>query len=495
MPASAYDSLVSRAREISLVENSVTLLQWDQETFLPSRGHDFRGQQLACLTGLTHRLFTAYEVSEWLKKAADEIAATDDFEKKANLAHWQRRYERATRVPVEFIEEMELEKSRGHVAWTEARQKNDFTLFQPSLSRLLAQSRELANFWGYTDTRYDALLETYEPGITTREIATLFQQLRPSLIALLAERRRQGRPVQRLLGHFPSASQMALNRDIAEALGYDFQAGRIDTSAHPFCNTSGPFDVRITTRYDESDFLSSLTGVLHETGHALYELGLPSEKFGLPSGTAVSNGIHESQSRLWENHIGRSRTFWERWGDDTQKIFPQLASYSVEEMTAAVQVVQASHIRTEADELTYDLHIMLRFEIEIALLEGQLEVAGVPTAWNELFQKSLGLRVPDAARGCLQDIHWSSGSFGYFPTYTLGNLNASQLMATVRKKFPQIDDELTLGNYEPLLLWLRKNVHAHGQTFTPQQLMIQATGEPTNPAHHLAYLRKKYLES
>lgn len=495
MSYSAYDSLVARARELSLLENSATLLEWDQETFLPSRGNEFRGQQLACLSGLTHRLFTAPEVGEWLKKAADEVASSDSLLKKSNVARWQRRFERATRVPVELIEEMEREKSRGHVTWVDARQKNDFSIFQPSLTRLLAQARQLADFWGYTETRYDALLETYEPNITSREITALFQTLRPALTQLFAERRRQGRPVQRLQGTYPEAGQIALNREIAEALGYDFQCGRIDTSAHPFCITSGPCDVRITTRYDESDFLSSLYGVLHETGHALYELGLPSDQFGLPSGTPVSNGIHESQSRLWENHVGRSLTFWTRWGDDAQKIFPHLASYSVEDMTAAVQVVQASYIRTEADELTYDLHIMLRYELEIALLEGRLEVAGVPDAWNELFYKSFGIRVPDAARGCLQDIHWSFGGFGYFPTYTLGNLNASQLMAAARKKIRHLDDELTLGNYDPLLRWLRENVHVHGQTLTPQELMIQATGEPTNPSHHLAYLRKKYLES
>ncbi|HEX8373372.1 MAG TPA: carboxypeptidase M32 [Chthoniobacterales bacterium] len=492
MSSTAYEKITARAREIALIENTANVLQWDQETYLPRQANDYRGQQLAYLSGQSHRLFIAPEVGDWLKEAADGAPAMGSAEA-ANIARWQRRYERATCVPVEFVETLEREKSRGHATWVEARQKNDFSIFQPSLTRLLDYSRSLAEFWGYNGEPYDALLETYEPGATTAQLTTLFGELRPSLIALLNERRNQQRPLQRLDGHFPAAAQAAFVREVAEAIGYDFGAGRIDVTAHPFCSTSGPRDIRITTRYDESDFLSALYSVLHETGHALYEMGLPEDQFGLPSGSASSNGIHESQSRLWENHVGRSGTFWKRWTDDALAQFPDLADYSPDEITAATQSVQPSLIRVEADEMTYDLHIMLRFTLETALLRGELEVTGLPTAWNELFQKSLGLRVPDAARGCLQDIHWSFAGFGYFPTYTLGNLNASQLMATAEKKIPQLDDELTLGNYDPLLQWLRENVHRHGQTLHASEIMERATGETTNPKYHLEYLRAKYL--
>ncbi|MEO7932691.1 MAG: carboxypeptidase M32 [Chthoniobacterales bacterium] len=490
----AYEKLAERAREIALIDNTSNVLQWDQETVLPKSAADYRGQQLAYLTGQSHRLFIAPEVGDWLKAAADHGYESGSIEL-ANIARWQRRYERATRVPVEFVETLEREKSRGHVTWVEARQKNDFSLFQPSLTRLLDHSRTLADFWGYSSDgeRYDALLESYEPGITTAQLTSLFAELRPPLIALLNERKNQHRPLQRLDGTFPAADQAAFARDVAEALGYDFNAGRIDVTAHPFCLTAGPRDIRITTRYDESDFLSSLYSVLHETGHALYELGLPQDQFGLPSGTASSNGIHESQSRLWENHIGRSSTFWQRWTDDALARFPDLRDFEPEDITAATQSVQPSFIRVEADEMTYDLHIMLRFTLETALLRGDLEVAGLPSAWNELFQKSLGLRVPDAARGCLQDVHWSFAGFGYFPTYTLGNLNASQLMATAETKIPHLQDELTLGNYDPLLQWLRQNIHRHGQTLLAPEIMQAATGETTNPKYHLAYLRAKYL--
>ncbi len=490
----AYEKLAERAREIALLDNTSNVLQWDQETYLPKHAADYRGQQLAWLTGHSHRLFIAPEVGDWLNEAADHGYESSSIEL-ANITRWQRRHERATRVPVAFVETLEREKSRGHVTWVEARQKNDFSIFQPSLTRLLAHSRTLADYWGYPagGEPYDALLETYEPGITTAQLTSLFAELRPPLIALLNERRNQRRPLQRLDGTFPAADQAAFAKDVAEAVGYDFHAGRIDVTAHPFCLTAGPRDIRITTRYDESDFLSSLYSVLHETGHALYEMGLPQDQFGLPSGTASSNGIHESQSRLWENHIGRSGTFWQRWTDDAIAHFPDLAAFEPEDITAATQSVQPSFIRVEADEMTYDLHIMLRFTLETALLRGDLEVSGVPSAWNELFQKSFGLRVPDAARGCLQDVHWSFAGFGYFPTYTLGNLNASQLMATAEKKIPHLQDELTLGNYDPLLQWLRQNIHRHGQTLLAPEIMQAATGETTNPKYHLAYLRAKYL--
>lgn len=489
---SAYEKLVARAREIALVDHTSNVLQWDQETYLPKHAADYRGQQLAYLTGQSHRLFTAPEVGDWLKEASDFQSSSSEM---ANIARWQRRYDRDTRVPVAFVEEMEREKTRGHTTWVEARHKNDFAIFQPSLTRLLEQSRTLADYWGYEGEPYDALLETYEPGVSTAQIAAVFAELRPPLVALLAERRKQNRPLQRLDGHFAADRQAQFAHDVAESLGYDFDSGRIDIAAHPFCCATGPRDVRITTRYDEGDFLSSLYSVLHETGHALYELGLPQDDFGLPSGTASSNGIHESQSRLWENHVGRSAGFWARWTDDALALFPDLRKFDATDITAATQSVQPSLIRVEADEMTYDLHIMLRFEIETALLRGDLEVSGVPSVWNELFQKSLGLRVPDNARGCLQDIHWSFAGFGYFPTYTLGNLNASQLMASAEKKIPGLQDELTLGNYDPLLQWLRQNIHRHGQTLLASEIMLAATGETTNPKYHLDYLRKKYLET
>ncbi len=280
---------------------------------------------------------------------------------------------------------------------------------------------------------------------------------------------------------------------MAEAIGFDFKAGRIDTTTHPFCTGLGPADTRLTTRYDTANFAQSLYGVLHEAGHGLYDQGLPGEDYGTPMGSAVSLGIHESQSRLWENHVGRSRAFWERWFPVACRHFPHLKKFTPEQMTRAVNRVSPSFIRVEADEMTYDLHIILRFDLEQKLVAGEMSVADLPAAWNEQFEKSLGLKVPNDALGCLQDIHWSLGSLGYFPTYTLGNLNGSQLMQRARKDVAGLENQLQGGNYDTLLAWLRNKVHRHGQRYQPQKLMEVATGEPTSAACHLEYLRRKFL--
>jgi carboxypeptidase Taq len=300
-------------------------------------------------------------------------------------------------------------------------------------------------------------------------------------------------PANLLEGEYSVSAQMALNREVAAAIGFDFNAGRIDTTTHPFCTTLGPSDVRLTTRYNEKNFTQSFFGVLHEAGHGLYEQGLPEEHFGSPLGSAASLGIHESQSRLWENHIGRSPAFWEHWFPTVCRHFPALGKFSPEQIAAAVNRVSPSFIRVEADQVTYDLHIILRFEIELKLIEKQISVADVPACWNEQFEKMFGLKIKNDSDGCLQDIHWSIGTMGYFPTYTLGNLNAAQIMRRAVLDVPGLELELAQGRYGNLLAWLRKNVHRFGQRHKPQELMQQATGEPTRSAYHLEYLRKKFV--
>jgi carboxypeptidase Taq len=288
------------------------------------------------------------------------------------------------------------------------------------------------------------------------------------------------------------AAQQSLNSKIAGAIGFDFQAGRIDTTTHPFCTTLGPRDVRLTTRYDEADFTSSLFGVLHEAGHGMYEQGLPAEDFGLPSGSSVSLGIHESQSRLWENHVGRSHAFWKCWYPVAQEHFPQLADFSLENFMAYLHRAAFSPIRVEADEATYDLHIILRFGIERRMLNGDLAVADVPAAWNGDFRDLFGFTPENDTMGCLQDIHWSMGGLGYFPTYTLGNINAAQLYAAARKN-PAIAAACDSADHAPLLDWLRENIHAHGGTLDPADLMVQATGRPPSTDDYLAHLQSRYL--
>jgi carboxypeptidase Taq len=491
--SSAYGKLVQRSKEIALVESAAHLLSWDQETNMPPAALRFRADQLAFLSGWSHRQFTAPEVGSWLAEC-EQGAPPADGKAAANLREWRRAYARATRLPPELVEEFERVRTIGREAWIEARRKAEFALFQPHLQKIVDLSRRMTDLWGYEDSPYDALLDAYEPKARAREIRALFQRLKPELVALVARAAERSRsiPENLLEGQYPIAAQQAFNKRVAEAFGFDFSAGRIDTTTHPFCTGLGPGDCRLTTRYRENDFTDSFYSVLHEVGHGLYEQGLPAEHFGTPAGAAVSLGIHESQSRLWENHIGRSRAFWEHWHPIACEFLGDLKRFSVEQIWTAVNRVSPSFIRVEADEVTYDLHIVLRFEVEMRLVTGELKIADLPAFWNEEFHRLFGLKVPNDAQGCLQDIHWSLGSLGYFPTYTLGNLNASQLMRRIRADSPGLDKELASGQYGGLLQWLRRNVHAHGQQFTPGDLMERATGEATDPQHHLEYLRSKF---
>jgi carboxypeptidase Taq len=490
-----YQKLLARSREIALLDGAANLLSWDQETYMPARALEFRADQLAHLSGLTHRLFTAPEVGDWIKACEDHPFASDSKEA-VNVREWRRSYDRQTKLPPELVEELHRTTSLARETWVEARRRSEFPLFQPHLAKVLELNRRMADHWGFEECRYDALLEGYERGARASEIRKLFAELRPAIVSILGPAMERAKSVSAdiLDGDHPRAAQQAFNREVAEAIGFDFEAGRIDTTAHPFCTGLGAGDCRLTTRYNERNFAQSLYGILHEAGHGLYEQGLPSEDYGTPAGTAVSLGIHESQSRLWENHVGRSLHFWEHWLPKACRHFPSLSRFTPEQMTRAVNRVAPSFIRVEADEVTYDLHIILRFEIELKLIEGELNVADVPAWWNEEFERMFGLKVPDDAHGCLQDIHWSLGSLGYFPTYTLGNLNASQLFARARQDNPSLAGELQAGGYGPLLTWLRDRVHRHGQRFAPQELMEQATGEPTQARYHFEYLRKKFDE-
>jgi carboxypeptidase Taq len=419
--------------------------------------------------------------------AAGSVEAT-------NLRGWRRDYDLAVKLPASLVEEISHTTSLGHHAWMAARKAKDFALFQPHLEKIVRLCQAKADAWGWTEERYDALLGAYEQGARSAEIAQLFTVLEPQISQLLerAVARSQSVPKDILAGHYPIHQQQMFNEEVAMAIGFNFDGGRIDTSAHPFCTELGPGDTRMTTRYDETDFLSSLYGVLHESGHGLYDQGLPKDSWGLPAGRAVSLGIHESQSRLWENHVGRSVSFWKRWLPRAAELWPWLGSLTPEQMAAAASRVERSFIRVEADEVTYDLHIMLRFALERQVINGDISVAEIPAAWNALFEKSFGLQVPDAAQGCLQDVHWSFGGFGYFATYTLGNLNASQLMHKAYEIHPDLEEQLAQGNYTTLLAFVRDKIHRHGCRYLPQELMAEATGERTQAEYHLEYLREKY---
>lgn len=486
-------SIFEKARKCALIRSSAEVIGWDQETYMPPAAANHRADQIAWLYSHAHELATSIE---W-KEALEQAEATDDgsdFTASANLRELRREFARATKLPVELVSRASSAASLAKHAWADARKRSDFTTFAPHLETLLGIAREQAELWGYQEEAYDALLDGYERNTSTGAVAALFDKLKPELreIAAHAVKNSAAHAPSLPEGPYPIEAQRRFNEQVARSIGFDFEAGRIDTTTHPFCTTLGPRDIRLTTRYMESDFTSSLFGVLHEAGHGLYEQGLPADDFGLPSGTAVSLGIHESQSRLWENHVGRSRAFWNRWYPVAQEIFPQLADFPQEKFMHYLWRAEFTPIRVEADEATYDLHILLRFSLERQMVSGTLAVKDVPEAWNNGFKELFGFAPPDDAHGCLQDIHWSMGGLGYFSTYTLGNINSAQLFAAAQKD-PAIAAATEKADYAPLLAWLRENVHSKGATLDPAELIRQATGSVPTPDAYLAHLRSRYL--
>lgn len=485
--------IFEKARELAVIQSSAAVLGWDQETYLPPAAAAHRASQLAWLSSRAHEMATS---DDW-RNALETAEAADtgaDSKLTAQLRELRREFNRATKLPVELVARDSIASSLAKHAWADARERSEFALFAPHLETLLEIAREKAELWGYSGEPYDALLEGYERGTSTAAVAALFDAMRPAAreIAARAVENSASHHPELPPGPYPVAAQQRFNAQVAAAIGFDFQAGRIDTTTHPFCTTLGPFDVRLTTRYDEADFTSSLFGVLHEAGHGLYEQGLPAEDFGLPAGNSLSLGIHESQSRLWENHVGRSRGFWEKWYPAAQACFPQLLGFPLEKFLRFLWRASFSPIRVEADEATYDLHILLRFDLERRMLNGSLAVADVPAAWNESFRELFGFAPADDRHGCLQDIHWSMGGLGYFATYTLGNINSAQLFAAAGKD-ASVATGIAGADYLPLLGWLRKNVHAHGATLDPAELMTRVTGNAPSTADYVAHLQSRYL--
>ena len=485
--------IFEKARELAVIQSTASVIGWDQETYLPPAAAKYRAQQLAWLSARAHEFGTSDDWKNDLE-AAEAADAGADFKLTANLREMRRNFDHGAKLSTELVARDSMATSLGKLAWADARKRSDFSTFAPYLETLLGIAREKADLWGYAGEPYDALLDSFERGTSTAAVASLFDAMRPAVreIAAQAVANSAAHAATLPAGPYPVADQMRFNARVAEAIGFDFSAGRIDTTTHPFCTTLGPRDIRLTTRYMESDFTSSLFGVLHEAGHGLYEQGLPEADYGLPSGSPVSLSIHESQSRLWENHVGRSRSFWEHWYPVAQEIFPQLAAFPLEKFLRHLWHAEFSPIRVEADEATYDLHILLRFGLERRMVNGSLAVADVPAAWNESFRELFGFAPVDDRDGCLQDIHWSSGGLGYFATYTLGNINSAQLFAAARQQ-QDIASAIDRADYLPLLGWLRKSIHGHGATLDPSDLMKLATGSAPATADYLAHLKARYL--
>jgi carboxypeptidase Taq len=488
----AYRHLENRSRECSLINSACAVLHWDHQTYLPAKAAAYRGEQTAYFSSLAHKLFTADETGRWLV-AGENKAATLTATQQANLREWRRRYDRATRLPAALVEEFERSATAAHGAWVAARREKDFSVFRPHLEKILDLRLRMADLWGYEKTPYNALLDEFEPAANSDDLQALFSSLAPQISKLVAQGVDfyESQPDTFPYGNYPVEQQKIFNQKVAAKFGFDFEAGRIDATAHPFCTGLGPADCRLTTRYTEDDFTNSLYSVLHETGHGLYDQGLLKEHYGTPAGEAVSLGIHESQSRFWENHIARRESFWEYWLPVAAELFPQLKKITPLMMSRHVNRIRRGFIRVDADEVCYDLHIILRFDIETRLMNRTLTVKELPAFWNAEFKKMFGIGVPDDTQGCLQDVHWSGGMIGYFPTYTLGNLNAAQLAHQMRRALPGMDSRLASGEYGKILSWLRNNIHQHGSVYQPSTLITNATGEKTNPDYHLAHLQNK----
>lgn len=493
--ASLFQQVFNHVRETSLLESTLALLEWDEHTGLPSEAGLYRADQVTFLSGLAHQRKTDPKLGQWLLELSQsELASEPHSEIGATIRGLKRDFDRNVQLPESLVKRTAHAISRGQQVWAATKSENDFETFLPYLKEIVSLRREEASLLSHDRAcKYDSLLDQYEEEATTDEVVSLFSELRDQLVDLVRSitESRHGPTGRSLAGKFDIEKQKQLSQWVAEKIGYQFERGRLDVTEHPFCTSLGPNDHRILTRYFEDSFSSGLYGTLHEAGHAMYEQGLPTEWFGMPAGSAASLGVHESQSRLWENRIGRSREFWQWCLPEATKIFPQLAEFSVGQVYGDLNRVEPSLIRIEADEATYNLHIMIRFELERELIDGDLTCEDLPQAWSDRYQNYLGIRPTHHAEGIMQDVHWSAGLIGYFPTYTLGNIFAAQLMVAANDELGDLDGMISEGDFRPLLLWLREKVHKHGRCFKPTQLISNACNAPLSSKPLMDYLGEK----
>ncbi len=496
-----YEKIKKISKKAALLTSISELLDWDKETYMPSAGGEMRGEQLKLLAGMTHKQMTGKAFSKALSALIDietgELKATSlPAPEKAALRLWRRDYLRDIALPGKFVEDFTVLTTKAMEVWAEARKNNNFALFAPYLAKIIAMSQKKADLLGYKEHPYDALLNLYEPDITKNEVAKLFSPLKNSIIQLLqtiSSKRQLDN--QFLSGNFSEEKQLAFGRMLLKDLGYDERRGRLDVSTHPFSCTLHPDDNRITTRIEPDFVMSNILAVLHEFGHGLYEMGLPAEQFGTPLGEAVSLGMHESQSRWWETRIGLSKPFWSRYLPHLQTYYPEnFSRISIEQFYRGINKVTPSLIRVEADEVTYTLHIILRFELEVALIEGSLSVKDLPERWNSGMKELLGITPETDREGCLQDIHWAMGGFGYFPTYALGNMYASHFFENFEKNIPDWKNLVEKGDFGSIETWLKDKIHRYGRQYTGRELMEKNSGKSFSEEAYLSYLHKKYSD-
>lgn len=487
-----YEEYEEQMKQIADVKYAAALLQWDQETYMPAKGAVNRGRQLATLTELAHKAATSMQLGELLKNLKEKPELTETQRRNVALSLYD--FENDTKLPASFVRESTEAINKSFHAWLEARRQNNFKIFETPLQKIIELKRREAEYLGYENHPYDALMNSYDRGLTVKEVDEVFENLKPQLSELYESIISKPEVSNDFLKQFfPKEKQWEVGLAFLKKINYDFTAGRQDISEHPFTINFGSTDVRVTTRVDENDFANMLWSCLHEGGHALYEQGLPDEAYGLPLGSYCSLSIHESQSRFWENNVGRGKYFWQKNYAELQNHFPkQLNSISLQQFYAGVNKVQPSLIRTEADELTYHFHVIIRYEIEKKLMDGSLQAKDIPEVWNEYYKNYLGVIVPDDKQGCLQDVHWSHGSFGYFATYSLGSLYAAQFYASIQKEIPAINDYVAAGNLQPLHTWLQQHIYPFGRFYVSSELCKKATGEKLNSRYFMEYAKNKY---
>ncbi len=490
---SNYLAYVKKMKKIADVEHSIAVLSWDKEVNNPIKGAEIRGQQMATLSGIAHDLLTDDQFGLLLDKLSKNGNDLNPQEAK-NIALTLKRYHKTKKLSTEFVERRSKVTSETYDAWMKARTANDFGLYSNALKIMMELKREEASLLGFKDHPYDALLDEYEPEYTSAQLDRLFEKVKEKLVAFAAKIRQANQVDDSFLYKFYShQKQWDFGIYALKNMGYDFEAGRQDISTHPFTTSFGSSDVRVTTRIDEHNFGSMTWSCIHEGGHALYEQGLPLQQYGLPMSKAISLGIHESQSRLWENNVGRSLPYWKAHYSKLQSAFPEnLKSVDLKQFYKGINRIEPSLIRTESDEIHYHFHVLIRYEIEKGLLEGTIDTDNLDQVWNEKYKTYLGVDVPNATQGILQDIHWAFGLIGYFPTYSLGSFYAAQFFEQAKKDIPNLIEKIEQGNNTPLLEWLRKNVHEHGKLYTADELCNKITGEGLNMDYFMNYVEEKY---
>lgn len=491
-----YEQLLAKMHDIIDLGSAAAVLGWDQNTYMPPAGAETRGNQMAIISRIVHGWDTSEELGRLLEDLQPWAKSLDPDSDEARMVKVAKRdYDIATRVPSEFVVEQSMVTTAAFSAWAEARAKSDFKIFEPHLAKVVNLNQRFAAFFPEVDHPYDALLNQFEPGMKTADVKAIFDALRPQQVELIKAISEKPEIDDSFLHQpFDEKKQWDFGEEVITKFGYDWQRGRQDKAPHPFTIGFSIDDVRITTRVDPNFFNPMFFGTAHECGHALYGLGHARKYNRTILANGASLAVHESQSRMWENLVGRSLPFWEHFYPRMQEIFPQMNGVSLDQFYKAINKVYPSLIRVEADEATYNLHIMLRLELEIAMLEGKVLVKDLPEAWNARMQDYLGLTPPNDALGVLQDVHWSYGNLGYFSTYALGNLISAQLWEVMQRDMPDLDDQIRAGKFEALLGWLREKIHAHGRKYEPQELVQKVTGSKIDPAAYVRYLKKKFGE-